>query len=143
MATGEIATAANVPPINTTGPHDVLIEYVGGTFNVSFNGMLVLSAPLDVALEVGGTMAHATDHAGIQFRTLNLRKGTAVRATRAELCPSAGDAASGTTRLWASMLASLENGLRQNIGRWLGSQIVHRMTSIHAETSFQLANAPR
>jgi tRNA uridine 5-carboxymethylaminomethyl modification enzyme len=33
---------------------------------------------------MGGIMAHATDHAGIQWRTLNSRKGPAVRATRAQ-----------------------------------------------------------
>src|SRR5947207_5491942 len=33
---------------------------------------------------LGGAMALATDEAGIQFRTLNLSKGTAVRATRAQ-----------------------------------------------------------
>ncbi len=33
---------------------------------------------------MGGIMAHATDRAGIQFRTLNARKGAAVRATRAQ-----------------------------------------------------------
>jgi len=33
---------------------------------------------------LGGLMAHATDLAGIQFRTLNSRKGPAVRATRAQ-----------------------------------------------------------
>jgi tRNA uridine 5-carboxymethylaminomethyl modification enzyme len=33
---------------------------------------------------LGGAMARATDRAGIQFRTLNLRKGPAVRATRAQ-----------------------------------------------------------
>ena len=32
----------------------------------------------------GGVMARATDRAGIQFRTLNARKGPAVRATRAQ-----------------------------------------------------------
>jgi len=32
----------------------------------------------------GGVMASATDRAGIQFRTLNARKGPAVRATRAQ-----------------------------------------------------------
>src|SRR5438046_6187936 len=32
---------------------------------------------------LGGAMALATDEAGIQFRTLNLSKGPAVRATRA------------------------------------------------------------
>src|SRR5256886_5973849 len=31
---------------------------------------------------LGGAMALATDEAGIQFRTLNLSKGPAVRATR-------------------------------------------------------------
>src|SRR5271169_6306631 len=33
---------------------------------------------------LGGAMAVAADHAGIQFRTLNLSKGPAVRATRAQ-----------------------------------------------------------
>ncbi len=33
---------------------------------------------------LGGLMAHAADKAGIQFRTLNARKGSAVRATRAQ-----------------------------------------------------------
>src|SRR6201985_1164021 len=33
---------------------------------------------------LGGVMAQATDEAGIQFRTLNSRKGAAVRATRAQ-----------------------------------------------------------
>jgi tRNA uridine 5-carboxymethylaminomethyl modification enzyme len=33
---------------------------------------------------LGGAMAIATDRAGIQFRTLNSRKGPAVRATRAQ-----------------------------------------------------------
>ena len=33
---------------------------------------------------LGGVMAAATDHAGIQWRTLNSRKGAAVRATRAQ-----------------------------------------------------------
>jgi tRNA uridine 5-carboxymethylaminomethyl modification enzyme len=33
---------------------------------------------------LGGIMARATDQAGIQFRTLNARKGPAVRATRAQ-----------------------------------------------------------
>ncbi|WP_439328295.1 tRNA uridine-5-carboxymethylaminomethyl(34) synthesis enzyme MnmG [Lonepinella sp. BR2357] len=33
---------------------------------------------------MGGLMAHATDQAGIQFRTLNSSKGPAVRATRAQ-----------------------------------------------------------
>src|SRR5512134_2125755 len=33
---------------------------------------------------LGGAMALATDEAGIQFRTLNLSKGAAVRATRAQ-----------------------------------------------------------
>ena len=33
---------------------------------------------------LGGAMAKATDRAGIQFRTLNSRKGPAVRATRAQ-----------------------------------------------------------
>ncbi len=33
---------------------------------------------------LGGIMARATDRAGIQFRTLNSRKGAAVRATRAQ-----------------------------------------------------------
>jgi tRNA uridine 5-carboxymethylaminomethyl modification enzyme len=33
---------------------------------------------------LGGAMALATDHAGIQFRTLNASKGPAVRATRAQ-----------------------------------------------------------
>jgi len=33
---------------------------------------------------LGGAMAHATDEAGIQFRTLNSSKGPAVRATRAQ-----------------------------------------------------------
>ena len=33
---------------------------------------------------LGGAMAIATDHAGIQFRTLNSSKGAAVRATRAQ-----------------------------------------------------------
>ncbi len=33
---------------------------------------------------MGGIMARATDHAGIQWRTLNSRKGPAVRATRAQ-----------------------------------------------------------
>jgi tRNA uridine 5-carboxymethylaminomethyl modification enzyme len=33
---------------------------------------------------LGGAMARATDRAGIQFRTLNVSKGPAVRATRAQ-----------------------------------------------------------
>jgi len=33
---------------------------------------------------MGGVMARAADHAGIQFRVLNARKGAAVRATRAQ-----------------------------------------------------------
>src|SRR5215468_10172163 len=33
---------------------------------------------------LGGAMAHAIDATGIQFRTLNTRKGPAVRATRAQ-----------------------------------------------------------
>src|SRR5476649_2420316 len=33
---------------------------------------------------LGGAIAIATDEAGIQFRTLNSRKGPAVRATRAQ-----------------------------------------------------------
>ena len=33
---------------------------------------------------LGGAMARATDQAGIQFRILNSRKGSAVRATRAQ-----------------------------------------------------------
>jgi len=33
---------------------------------------------------LGGAMARATDRSGIQFRTLNARKGAAVRATRAQ-----------------------------------------------------------
>ena len=33
---------------------------------------------------LGGLMAHATDCSGIQFRRLNIRKGPAVRATRAQ-----------------------------------------------------------
>ena len=34
---------------------------------------------------MGGMMAHAADHCGIHFRTLNARKGPAVRATRAQI----------------------------------------------------------
>jgi len=34
---------------------------------------------------LGGIMAHAADACGIQFRTLNARKGPAVRATRAQI----------------------------------------------------------
>jgi len=34
---------------------------------------------------MGGLMATAADHSGIQFRTLNARKGAAVRATRAQI----------------------------------------------------------
>ena len=34
---------------------------------------------------LGGAMAVAADHCGIQFRTLNARKGPAVRATRAQI----------------------------------------------------------
>jgi len=34
---------------------------------------------------LGGLMAQAADHCGIQFRTLNLSKGAAVRATRAQI----------------------------------------------------------
>ncbi len=34
---------------------------------------------------LGGLMAHAADRSGIQFRTLNARKGPAVRATRAQI----------------------------------------------------------
>ena len=33
---------------------------------------------------LGGAMGHAADRGGIQFRTLNARKGPAVRATRAQ-----------------------------------------------------------
>jgi len=34
---------------------------------------------------LGGLMARAADQAGIQFRILNVRKGPAVRATRAQM----------------------------------------------------------
>src|SRR6201988_5475989 len=38
---------------------------------------------------LGGEMAHAIDATGIQFRTLNTKKGPAVRATRAQAAKAA------------------------------------------------------
>ena len=43
---------------------------------------------------LGGAMARATDRAGIQFRTLNVSKGPAVRATRCRRTDSSTSAPS-------------------------------------------------
>ena len=49
---------------------------------------------------LGGVMARAADRGGIQFRTLNARKGPAVRATRAQ---------ADRVRYKAAIRATLEN----------------------------------
>ncbi|MEM7165390.1 MAG: hypothetical protein AAF581_08000 [Planctomycetota bacterium] len=59
MATGEVATNANVGAINTLGPHTLTLESVAGVLNVYFNGTTpVLTAPMNMVAEVGAPSAY-------------------------------------------------------------------------------------
>jgi tRNA uridine 5-carboxymethylaminomethyl modification enzyme len=60
---------------------------------------------------LGGAMAVATDHAGIQFRILNSRKGPAVRATRAQADRVLYRAAIRTSLENQSLLTLMQQGV--------------------------------